>query len=421
MNRRYGTAFLALVLALGAAGALYAQGQGRVFGQVVDENGKPVQGVKITISSDETGYHSQKKTDKRGKFTIIFLDATIPYHFVFEKDGYQTYEENVKAKPGSVVEKQFVLPTVGAAPSAPPPSAEGGAPSDPVAEAFNEGVMAYRGGDLVTAEAKFKRALELKPDLAEAYSALAGVLMDQKKYNEALAAADKLLELDPNNVRALEIRYDSYQALGDEEKAKEALAALTATDTGGADAAVRIYNEGAEAARVGDTARATERFQKAIELDPNLAAAHYALSRMYLSAKRFADAAAEAEKALALDPKQTAAQKVRYEAYRALGDQDKAKEAFQQLAAADPKGVAKSLLDQGIDQFNNGKIPEAQSSLEQALQADPSLAKAHYMLGLCFANEGDNAQAKEHLLKFIEMAPNDPDVATAKDMVKYFK
>jgi hypothetical protein len=38
-----------------------------------------------------------------------------------------------------------------------------------------------------------------------------------------------------------------------------------------------------------------------------------------------------------------------------------------------------------------------------------------------FINTGDNAKAKEHLQTFIELAPEDNDAATAKEMLASLK
>jgi Tfp pilus assembly protein PilF len=43
------------------------------------------------------------------------------------------------------------------------------------------------------------------------------------------------------------------------------------------------------------------------------------------------------------------------------------------------------------------------------------------MLGLCYVNSGDNAKAKEHFSRFLELAPDDPDAGTAAEMVQYLE
>ena len=50
----------------------------------------------------------------------------------------------------------------------------------------------------------------------------------------------------------------------------------------------------------------------------------------------------------------------------------------------------------------------------------PDHAKANYLLGIALVGE-DPAKAKGLLEKFIALAPNDPDAATAKEMLQYLE
>ena len=43
------------------------------------------------------------------------------------------------------------------------------------------------------------------------------------------------------------------------------------------------------------------------------------------------------------------------------------------------------------------------------------------MLGLCYASTGENPKAREHLTKFLALAPNDNDAALAKEMLETLK
>jgi Flp pilus assembly protein TadD len=110
---------------------------------------------------------------------------------------------------------------------------------------------------------------------------------------------------------------------------------------------------------------------------------------------------------------------VRYEAYRRLGQEDKALEVFEELAATDPEGLAEALYEQGRNAFQAGDTAQAVQALEQAVQANPDHARAHYMLGLAYANSDQKAKAKEHLQKFVELAPDDPEASAAKEMIAY--
>ncbi|HTQ80927.1 MAG TPA: tetratricopeptide repeat protein, partial [Thermoanaerobaculia bacterium] len=95
----------------------------------------------------------------------------------------------------------------------------------------------------------------------------------------------------------------------------------------------------------------------------------------------------------------------------------KAKEAFAAAQASGQGASADSLYRKGVKFFNNNQIPQAQEAFEQAVTVDAKFAKAHYMLGLCYANSGDNAKAKDHLKQFIALAPADPDAKAAKEML----
>jgi tetratricopeptide (TPR) repeat protein len=286
-------------------------------------------------------------------------------------------------------------------------------------KAFNEGVRLMQSGDSVAAKEQFLEAARIDAEMPQPLSALAGLYLDEKDYAQAVAAADKLLALDPDNPRALQIQYDAYVEMGDKANAAAALDRLSALEGGGTDAAVRVFNQGAEAARVGDVDTALARFEKAAELDPELAPAHAALAGIYLDRDEHQKAVEAAEAALGIDPDLVEVQKIRYEGYRRMGQEEKAKEVFAEMAESDPEGLAETLYENGRRAFDAGNAEQARVAFEQALQADPDYARAHYMLGLVYVNLGDGAKAKEHLQKFIDMAPDDPEVATAREMLQY--
>ena len=56
------------------------------------------------------------------------------------------------------------------------------------------------------------------------------------------------------------------------------------------------------------------------------------------------------------------------------------------------------------------------------IRDDPDYGKTHYMLGMCYISQGDNAKAKLHLESFIAVAAaDDADAVTAKEMLSYLK
>jgi tetratricopeptide (TPR) repeat protein len=148
-------------------------------------------------------------------------------------------------------------------------------------------VVALQAGDKAAARAKFEEATALDPDMAPPYSVLGSLYLEAKEYDRAIAAAEKLLELSPDDPAALMVLYDSYQAKDEKAKAQEYLDRLSAAG-GGTAAAVRVYNAGADAARAGSLDTAITLFGKAIEIDPELAPAHAALARLLLVRESYA-------------------------------------------------------------------------------------------------------------------------------------
>jgi tetratricopeptide (TPR) repeat protein len=185
------------------------------------------------------------------------------------------------------------------------------------------------------------------------------------------------------------------------------------------DIAVRQFNEAAELSRAGKGDEAIAALRASLVTDPGLAPAHSALASIYISRKAYKDALASADSLLALEPGNLEGLTVRYEALKGLGDKAKMKEAEAAIKAAKTDQGPAALFNQGVTQFNANAIQDARATFEKVIELDPKHARAHYMLGMVYANLGDSAKAKEYLQKFIGLAPaGDPDLASAKAMLE---
>lgn len=184
-------------------------------------------------------------------------------------------------------------------------------------------------------------------------------------------------------------------------------------------AAIDVYNQGVAALNSDSLETAEVLFKTALEKKPDLGAAHGALARLYLRTERHQEAVAAANKAIELETDLDSMNQILYNSYTALGQTDLAAAALEKLQAANPERASKNIFNQAADAYNAGDMVTAKKGLEQVISVDPSHAKANYLLGLIFINEGNNAKAKEHLAKFLELAPSDPDAATAQEMIEY--
>lgn len=150
-----------------------------------------------------------------------------------------------------------------------------------------------------------------------------------------------------------------------------------------------------------EAARVSER---AIQLQPEMAAAHQALGASRHIALRLDEAAAEYARALELDPKLTTARRSLADLRRATGKSEDALALYREQLAADAAdkparaGLVLSLLDLG-------KKEEAERELETALKMDagnlPLLVGASYW----FAAKNEPKRAEELAARAVEIEP----------------
>lgn len=410
----------ALVLVLLATAPVLAVTQGRIMGKVVDEEGNPIPDVTIEITTPELDdYRDTVTTNKKGRFTAVFLDATKNYLLEFKKKGYRSFEEPVKPQPGGNLRMEFEMPSYRAEPAQETDEIPTGAAAAGLTEAqktFNEGVAASQAGNVDEALAKFEQAAELDPDLQQAHIARGNLYLTKDQPEKAAEAAEAALAIDPEETRAVEVAYDAYQALGDEEKAEKYLEELK---NSGIDVSARLYNSGVAALRLGDYSTAERKFKAAVAENPELEPAYSALAVVLINEEKFGEALEAADRTLELNPDNRRAKRMRYQALRLLDRLDEAAEAFQALPEEDRIEALNLQFNKATELFNAGQTQEAVDILEDVVAAEPSHARAHYMLGLSFTNLGQNDQARAHFEKFVELAPEDPDAATAKEMLQY--
>ncbi len=150
--------------------------------------------------------------------------------------------------------------------------------------------------------AALEQALRLDPNEAPAYIGRGGVLLNLKRYEEALAAFDQAIRLDPNGAPAYTVK---GIALGELKRYEEALAAF--------DQAIRfdptfafVYNDkGAVLLNLQRYEEALAAFDQTIRFDPNDVLAYTAKGIALRNLKRYEEALAAYEQALRLDPTDT--------------------------------------------------------------------------------------------------------------------
>lgn len=239
-----------------------------------------------------------------------------------------------------------------------------------------------------SAHQAYERAAALAPDAFAPRYLDAVVLQRLARHREAAARLKEALAIDaaylPARLRLAEALYES----GDLAAAAPLFAALVAEAA--AEPAARV-GLGRIAAREGRHQAAIEHFERAIELFPELGAAHYGLARGYRAAGRAADAARALAAHQAFGPRWPALPDPILSAVTGLRD--------------DPR----ALLARGVASAKDGDLQAGIAAHEAALAADPSLVQAHANLLTLYGRAQNWPRAEAHYRRAL-----DAGIATAE-------
>lgn len=410
----------ALTLALAGAvlmtaGALWAAVT-KVEGFVVDTSEQPIAGAVVTVRGADGSEHSDT-TNRKGKFGLTIREfEAVAYTLRVEAAGFATYDGPLELQEGRTLDITVPLldEEVAAQKRAEIAAIEA---RNKAARRYNEGAAKYNEGKMEEAIALFKEAVEEEEELSIAWAGLGRIYLEQERWEEAITAFERYEAIEPGREPVLLMLYDSYQAKGDEAKASALLDRLVAEfRTGGT--AARIFNVGVAAIKNQDLETAREQFQAALEIHPDLYQAHLNLAHIARAYNDWDTTIAEVDQFLEREPDHPRALALRYQALKGKGSPD-ARSALDRLRESAPGEAAQIFHEQGVNLFNAGETQGALDAFLAAIAIDPDHARAHYRAGLCYASLKDNAQAKAFLEKFIALAPEDAEAATAKEMLSY--
>ncbi len=374
-------------------------------GTVMNQADEVLAGVAVNVSLEAADFSVDAVTDKQGEFRVE-APAEGEYQLKLVKEGYATFENLVFLALGEQQAVQIKLLDAAA-----------GRRSEAV-KAYNAGAEAYRGRDLAAARQHFQTATAADPSLPEPYLVLADIHIVENAYAAAAAAAEKFLELKPGDQKGQMLAYEAYSKLGNQAKVEELIAVLGKTDAA-PKLAIEVYNAGALADQQGDVETAITKFRGALELNPEMIEAHAGLATVYYRAERLDEALASVEKLLAAKADHANGHRLHFLIQDGRGDRQASDAAMAAYIGVDPKGASSLLYKRADLDFRAGEIDVARAAFHKVLELDPENARAHYSLGKIYAST-DTGKAKEHLGKFIEMAPDDPEVESAKAMLSYF-
>ena len=281
--------------------------KGGIKGKVLDQEQKPVEGAKITITNLEyTTSQFIVKSNDNGEFIQIGLEPGY-YQVVVEKEGFDPVMKQIRVHIKEIVEKEFILDKVKEVKMK---------KETPGEKEAKKAQKFYEEGNFKDAIESYQQALQKNPDNPEYHYNLGIVYIELGDVENAITALQKAIEIQPQNFLAL-------KALG------------------------QIFVKEKK-----DYAKAVEYYSRASDISPD-------------------------------DP-----------------------EVFFNL---------------GVGHLNLQNFTQALEAFQKTIDCNESFSEAYYQLGLLHINQNNFEKAMEALEKFIELAPDDPKVPTADNMLEFLR
>jgi Tfp pilus assembly protein PilF len=287
---------------LATASPAHAQ-MGSLQGRVVDESGKPVPDAEVVF--EFLGGMPVKftgKTDANGQWVRAGLNAVGRWNITASKDGATGFAGNVEVALGGSGKVPDIVIRKGGSGSAAEEKARA-AELAALKTLLSEASAALTANNLDLGAAKLEEAVLKLPTCDQCHVQLGEVYSRQKKNEQAEAAYKKALEVNPKSAAAWDGLAALYNSTNRLPLAAEAAAkAMELHGAAGGGDATSAYNTGAIMMNSGKIAEAKAQFQRAIQLDPKMAEAHFQLGMTFINEGNVGEAIKSLEQYLSLAP-----------------------------------------------------------------------------------------------------------------------
>ena len=252
------------------------KGKGRFKGIVFDEQGNPLEGVKIKLYSLKASSGFETITDANGKWRAFYVRGGA-WNIDFEKPGYMPKKISAQIKeydknPDLEVKLKKI---------------EGFVITDKLKEDLREGNKLFNEEKYEEAVEAYKHVVEESPDTYIVYMNIGNCYFQMEKYDQAEEYYKKVLEKDPKNQEAMLLIGNCYSNRGDEKKALEWYNKIEFEKI---DDPTVLFNIGSNFYTQSKFEEALKYYKKAVEIRKNFLDAIYQLGLTYLTLGNSQDA-----------------------------------------------------------------------------------------------------------------------------------
>ena len=291
---------------------------------------------------------------------------------------------------------------------------------------FGLGLFYYQDmEDIDKAIEYYKKAIELKPDYAAAYTHMGVAYADKDDYDKALEYHKKAVELDSNYAAAYSNMGYAYYYKKDYGKAIESYKEVVKLEPDNAEVYLNIgasYDAayGCKKKWEENCDKAIEYYKKAAELRPRSAIAFFDIGVLYEQKQDWGKAIEYLEKAVDLNSSNTYVYSKIGDIYSRKKDYKQAVEYYERVIELDPDSEAYgNAASAYIDEMD---YDQAIEYYEKALEMNPSGICTYYNnIGVAYYYKRDNNKAEEYFKKAMELRPNCASLYNNMGEISFYK
>ena len=279
---------LSVIIVASVLSAQEWKGQGRIPGIVVDEQGNPIDGVRIKFFCPKFDGGFETKSGKDGRWLGAWMRSAL-WNIDFDKIGYAPVHKSLqmnqfeKYKEMKVVMKKI----------------EGLVVSEDMKKELTAANDLFDKKDYQAAVEAYKAFLTKFPDAYFIWRNIGNSYFLLEKYDEAEAAYKEVLAKNPNDIEAMIGIGNCYSNRGNTDAAMEWYGKVSIDKL---DDPNLLYSVGMSYFQTQKLAEAAAYFEKAVTLDENQVDALYQLGITYTAQNQKDKAIATFEKYLKIDP-----------------------------------------------------------------------------------------------------------------------
>ena len=254
-----------------------------------------------------------------------------------------------------------------------------------VAEAVNKGFDLLARQDPAGAEAAFRHAIDLQPEVEMAHRGLGMALRARGQNEAAVRELEVATRLDPSDADAHYELASTAWALSRQLAGSQRAPGSPAQD----------YR-----------ALAAGEYKKLAALRPQDAALRQILAELDLEAGRKEEALAEMQEVARAAPDDAATHVALGRVYFAEAEEDKAAAEYQRALQLNPK-EGQAYLALGQMRFFERRYAQAAENFQHAIEVSPNLGPAYASMAQIYMQQGHSAEARKMLEKVVALDPED--------------